>query len=198
MHMILARHGEPARLKGQDAQDPPLTDRGHGQARQLGVRLQTEAPDVLVSSHLKRAQQTAEPTSSTLGKDVVLIPALAEVDADGADYVHVEDLRATGGETWAAFLRDPITTLGGDEAAFKARVLAGFEALLETYRDADRVAVFTHGFPINIILSHVLGLDEITRFLPAHGSITRLAGSHIDSLVVLSVNETGHFAAEGS
>lgn len=195
MHLLLLRHGQPTRIEAPGPGGPPLTELGQRQALCLARRLQAEAPDLVISSHLTRAHQTAEPTAHSIAKDILIEPSVAEVDADGGVYVHIEDLRAEGGETWAAFLRDPIKMLGGNQAKFRKRVLEGFETILAQYSDAHQVAVFTHGFPINILLSHILGLDEITRFLPAHGSITRLAGRSINNLAILSVNETGHFPA---
>jgi broad specificity phosphatase PhoE len=53
-----------------------------------------------------------------------------------------------------------------------------------------RVAVFTHGLPINLVLSHALGLPRLTHFPPHYGSLTRLHGRRPDALNVVSVNET--------
>ena len=68
-------------------------------------------------------------------------------------------------------------------------------ALAETVAQeptSARVAVFTHGLPINIVLSHALGLDSITRFLVGYGSITRLRRHSDGRYGVASINETGH------
>ncbi|MGB6229948.1 MAG: histidine phosphatase family protein [Litorimonas sp.] len=199
MQLLLLRHGQPARLKGGHQVDPPLTELGHAQAEWLSRRMAEEKPDVLISSPLTRALQTGAPTADKLGLPIQEIADIAEVDGDANEggYIHIEDIRAQGGDAWAAFLRDPIGTMGGDEAHFKQRVLRGFSAILEDYKDAETVAVFTHGFPINALLSHVLGLTSISRFIPAHGSITRLGGRSTERMVVISVNETGHFPVHG-
>lgn len=55
-----------------------------------------------------------------------------------------------------------------------------------------RVTVFTHGLPINIVLSHALGLESITRFLVGYGSVTRLRHFGDGRYGVVSINETGH------
>jgi broad specificity phosphatase PhoE len=196
MQLILLRHGQPLRREGNDEANPPLTELGHRQAEILSSHLARERPQILISSPLMRARQTAVPTQKRLGIPLLIEDAVAEVDAEGAQYVHVEDLRTAGGETWAQFLRDPIATLGGDEASFRSRVLNGFDSILKSNSEQGCVAVFTHGFPINILLAHILGIDEITRFLPAHGSITRISGRSIDNLSIVSVNETAHFPME--
>ena len=62
--LILIRHGETLwnterRMQGQ--LDSPLTERGLWQARQLGVRLQSQAFTALYSSDLPRATRTVGP-----------------------------------------------------------------------------------------------------------------------------------------
>lgn len=192
MEMILVRHGQPARV----AQDPPLSDRGRVQALAAREALLAAPPGAVVASHLARAHQTAQPTADALSLSVDRVPDIAEVDGDGTDYVFVEDIRAEGGETWKRFLADPITAMGGNEAQFRSRTLGGFAHILERFADHDRVAVFTHGFPINVLLAHTLGMDSLTRFSPAHGSITRIGGSRLERLRVLSFNETAHLTGE--
>ena len=79
------------------------------------------------------------------------------------------------------------TELAGIEPTSGTALLAGSDP------DA-RVAVFTHGMPINIVLSHVLGLEGLVHFPPAYGSITRLRVRGDGALGVVSVNETAHLA----
>ena len=103
-----------------------------------------------------------------------------------------ETLRAEGGEAWSRFLADPIGYLGGDPASFRAGVLAALGFTVAKGPGDARVAVFTHGLPINIVLSHALGLDSITRFVVDYGSVTRLRHVGDGRYGVRSVNETGH------
>ena len=199
MQLILLRHGEPARdshaSQNGKPVDPPLTEKGHAQANALATTLADESLDVLVMSPLLRARETAAPSEARLDLAAATLPGVAEVDGNGAGYVHVEDLRRKGGEAWAAFLRDPVGALGGNEAEFRSRVLDALASIMTTHKGAERVGVFTHGFPINVILAHILGIDSMLRFMPAHASITRVVGSTPDRMAVISVNETGHLAS---
>ena len=61
---------------------------------------------------------------------------------------------------------------------------------------AARIVVFTHGLPINVVLSHALGLDSITTFLVGYGSVTRLRRREDGGYGVSSINETGHHRFE--
>jgi broad specificity phosphatase PhoE len=57
-----------------------------------------------------------------------------------------------------------------------------------------RVAVFTHGLPINVVLSPALRLEGIIHFLPGYGSVTRLRARDGGAIGVVSINESGHHA----
>lgn len=68
--VIAVRHGETAwnvdtRLQGQ--LDIPLNDRGREQARRVAAALSHDAPDVVYSSDLSRARETAEAVAHRLG-----------------------------------------------------------------------------------------------------------------------------------
>jgi probable phosphoglycerate mutase len=75
-------------------------------------------------------------------------------------------------------------------------VLAALHATAWAYDRAERVVVFTHGMPVNIVLAHALGLDSITNFLVGYGSVTRLRRRENGGYGVSSVNETAHHRSE--
>jgi 2,3-bisphosphoglycerate-dependent phosphoglycerate mutase len=185
MQVLMIRHGRPETRNGDF--DPNLCDVGRKQARDLSAFLFRSGVARLVSSPLRRALQTAEPTAQALGLDVAVIHGLAEADRFGTSYRSVEELRREPA-VWGQFLADPVGFLGADPVAFRREVLSAFEAVLAS--GAAKVAVFTHGLPINVVLSHALGLDRITHFVPHYCSISRLNGDSLDRLSVVSVNET--------
>jgi broad specificity phosphatase PhoE len=191
MRLILVRHGRPNENDAATPNDPPLDADGLRQARAVATLLAGEGITRVVSSPLVRARQTAEPLAETIGAPIDMIDDWAEADRRMSRYRSTETLRAEGGEAWRRFLADPIRYLGADPDAFRAGVLA---ALDETARGpaSARVAVFTHGLPINVVLAHALGLESITNFLPGNGSVTRLRRREDGGLGVVSVNESGH------
>ncbi|MEL6877168.1 MAG: histidine phosphatase family protein [Pseudomonadota bacterium] len=191
--LILIRHGEPE-MDGTAARiDPALSELGHAQAEHVGARLSGEPIDRIVSSPLRRAHQTALPLADKLGGEVHHVAGIAEVDQDGADYVSVEAWRAEGSAHWDAFLADPVGSLGGDHDVFTGRVRASLDALLAG--PGKRIAVFTHGLPINVALAAALGEGSLARFAPRHASVTRMAGSSLSDLRLLSFNEATHLPA---
>lgn len=82
MQLILVRHAEAANVGQFGATrdfDRPLTPHGHATARRLTDRLKAMGVrvDVVVSSPLLRAQQTAEPLLELAGGELVTIDELA-------------------------------------------------------------------------------------------------------------------------
>src|SRR5712692_84938 len=70
--LLLVRHGESTwnaarRIQGQ--LDPPLSERGAEQARELAARMRGHRPVALYCSDLCRTWQTAEPIAHAVGME---------------------------------------------------------------------------------------------------------------------------------
>jgi len=188
MQLIFVRHGRPKVVEGDN--DPVLSDAGRSQAEQLAAWLSQRRIERVVSSPMRRALDTAEPTRKMLGLDLEVVDGLAEVGRGGPGYRGVEELRKDP-IRWANFLDDPVSFFGGDPIIFRETVLSSVAGLFNSHA-VGRTAVFTHGVPINVVISHVLGLKRVMHFLPHYCSLTRVAGSSLDDLTIESINETGH------
>ena len=195
MKIVLVRHGRPDEGHAERPHDPPLADDGRRQAEAVADLLATERIDRIVTSPLLRARQTAEPLAARLGIVAEVVDGWAEADRHLAQYRSVETLKAQGTEEWRRFLADPVRFLGGDTALFRSAVLKALASLVATGPRDAHAAVFCHGLPINVVLSHALGLERIVHFPPAYGSITRLRARAVETIGIVSVNETGHLAA---
>jgi len=192
MRLILVRHGRPDEIGSATPGDPSLNADGWRQAQAVARLLGGEGITRIVASPMRRAQETAQPLAERLGLGVDLVAGWAEADRGARRYRSTETLRAEGGDAWRRFLTDPIRYLGADPEAFRGGVLAALEATTASESHASRVAVFTHGLPINIVLAHALGLDSVTTFLVSYGSVTRLKARDKGGYGVASVNETAH------
>jgi broad specificity phosphatase PhoE len=192
MRLILVRHGRPNEDDPESPGDPPLNDDGWRQARAVARFLAGEGVTRIVASPMLRAQQTAGPLAERLGLPIATIEGWAEADRGAHRYRSTETLRAEGGEAWKTFLEDPIRYLGADPEAFRADVLAALHATAAGEDQRARIAVFTHGLPVNVVLAHALGLASVTHFLVGYGSVTRLRRREDGGYGVSSVNETGH------
>jgi broad specificity phosphatase PhoE len=194
MRVILVRHGRPDEDDVARPNDPPLNADGWRQAQAVAALLGREGITRIVTSPLLRARQTAEPLVRQTGLSADIVEGWAEADRLQSRYRSTETLRAQGGEEWLRFLQDPIRYLGADPHAFRAAVRAAFAEIGRDHDPRARVAIFTHGLPINVILSTALGLDGIVHFLPGYGSISRLRARSDGGIGVVSINESGHHA----
>ncbi len=188
MQLILVRHGQPDEQHASKAHDPPLTAAGQAQAGAVGRLLAAQGVTCIVSSPLQRARDTAAPLAQWTGLPVQVMDGWAEADRSAHRYRSLETLRAQGREEWQRFMQDPIRYLGADPQQFVRGVHGALADSMALAADGT-VAVFTHGMPINVLLSHALGLPGFVHFSPGHGSVTRLRARGPDRIGVVSVNE---------
>jgi broad specificity phosphatase PhoE len=195
MQLILVRHGQPDVPKIGHTGNPPLSARGHEQACCAADVLRHEHIDHIVSSGMIRADATARPLIEHLNLTMFVHPNLGEVDRYGGAYASIEAIKDKGRDEWRKFLSSPLSYFGVDADQFRSETLMAFREIMSV-GDDQTIVIFTHGFPINILLSHALGLNDDARFVPSYASITRLSGRSFDALTVVSVNETGHIPKE--
>lgn len=151
--LLLVRHGETlANRRGHllGRADPPLTSTGWRQAHELAEAL--PRPDVIVSSPLVRARQTA----SLLGADVRVDDRWIELDYGPYDD-RPSDAMAPG--VWARWRSDERYTPPGVEpfAALESRVAAACIELSAPARSSV-VVVVTHVSPVKAALAWGLGV----------------------------------------
>jgi probable phosphoglycerate mutase len=197
MDLLLVRHGLPERVVGAEGPaDPVLTDEGRQQSERLADWLAHEHIDHLMSSTLRRAQQTASPVGKRLGLDVELVPGLSEFDADADSYIPIEELRETRDPRFFALVEGRWDELGSavDPSAFADLVFTTVEGVVERF-PSQRVAVVCHGGVINLYLGRILGVERHLWFEPGYTSISRVAASRDGHRTIVSVNETAHLEA---
>ncbi len=198
MELLLIRHGLPIRRElTEGVADPELAPGGLAQAELLGAYLASEPLDAVYSSSLQRARQTAEPLVAGRGLELRIEPDVAEYDKDSAEYVPVEELKATNDPRWQAMLAGTMEGME-DHAAFVTRVITGVDRIIDAHR-GHRVAVVCHGGVINAYVSHILGLDAERRgfFYPNYTSIHRIAAASSGERSVVTLNETTHLRGSG-
>jgi alpha-ribazole phosphatase len=193
--IVLVRHGqtEPnraGRLLGHA--DPPLNERGLDQAGALATALEHgPSPQVVLTSPLLRAQETAARISLTTGTPVRTDERLIELDYGEWDERRLRDIPADVGAQWRA---DPSFAAPGGESLvdLRARITPCAAALMEQARDGV-IIVVSHVSPIKAIICWALDLDDsyAWRLRLDVASISRLADG-LNGPVLLSFNETGH------
>ena len=188
MVLLIVRHGRTvANAEGllQGRVDNPLDEEGVRQAKQIRAAL---GPiDVVVSSPLQRALQTAEP----LGLPCRVDERWIELDYGEWDEKPIGEITK---EEWIRWRSDPTFMPPGGESLEELdhRVALGCEALLLEAEESN-VAVFTHVSPIKSAVSWALGTGEQISWNLSVGQaqITRIAVRD-GRPVLTSFNETGH------
>ena len=152
-NFFLVRHGETdwnrlGRIQG--ATDIPLNDTGRDQARATGEKMQGRKWDVIVSSPLSRALETASIIASCIGlPEPTPVPDIVE-----RNYGEAEGM--TGPELEAFYPDD--TPVPGRETreAVKVRVLAAMHSIAAANKGKN-VIIVAHGGVIRAVLQSTTG-----------------------------------------
>lgn len=148
--VYLVRHGETdwnveGRLQG--IQDTSLNEMGKKQAHACGAFLKTMNWDVLVSSPLKRAMETATTINEYVEKEqIVTINELKEKDFGHASGKTKEEIELA--------FPDGIVTGMEEDNRFKDRVLGALNSIREEFSNKT-VLVVAHGAVIHSILDSI-------------------------------------------
>ena len=161
--LIFIRHGETdwnreQRFQGQS--DVPLNAIGQEQARRLGQAMAGERFDVLVSSDLQRARQTAAPLHRAGAQDLSPLRGLREQSFGVLEGLDVPAIKAQHPRLWAQWLlHDADTALPEGESTrqFHARVMATVRELAEA-NPGRTLALVTHGGVLDMLWRTVHGL----------------------------------------
>src|SRR5690349_6865123 len=117
MILLLARHGETddnARLIFQGQGGGSLNARGRAQAERLAARL-VSSLDVIVSSDLTRARETAEEVARATHVEIVFDQKIREVDVGAWTGLAYEEVERRFPEEWAAWRAGLDVPRGGGE-----------------------------------------------------------------------------------
>jgi probable phosphoglycerate mutase len=193
VELVLIRHGLPIRVENEPGTpaDPPLSEEGREQARKVADWLAPEGFDVVYSSPMRRAVETAQPLAELLGLEVTVDDELAELDRGHHFYVPVEELKATGDPRYEQLLKGELYADVDVETWSKVAALA-VQRVVEAH-PGQRIALFAHGGVINAYLSTLLRLDTMFFFGPGYTSISRVkVGDYSDRLMLHSLNEMPH------
>jgi broad specificity phosphatase PhoE len=162
--LLLVRHGETDwnRVgRWQGGSDTQLNDLGREQARALADQLDGDI-DVVYSSDLARARETAEIVAAKLGLEVRLDPRLRERGFGGWEGLTTTEIEDRFGDAHRRWLAGE--GAGADDAEtfedFSARVNHFLADLVRLHPD-DEVLVISHGGSIRVIHALAAGLDYV-------------------------------------
>ncbi len=174
------RHGEcplnvTGHIQGQSI-DGELTERGRQQAGRVGQKLKNRRIEIIVSSPMKRARQTADIVARHIGCPIIFDERFIEVNMGIAEGMHTSEIERRYGTLYQKWrnckLEDTQTRFDGGEtkAEVRARI---FEALNEYVSETRyiNIAVSAHGIIISqILLALGIELSDIP-----NGTVMQLA-----------------------
>jgi Fructose-2,6-bisphosphatase len=156
--LLLLRHGETplsVEKRFSGVGDPMLTAKGVAQAEAAAARLSREPYriDVIVSSPLKRALQTAEPVAARTGLDVAVDEGLRETDFGAWEGHTFAEIQQRWPDLLTAWLADPgVAPPGGESFEQTSRRVEAAVTRLISRHQGRTVLVVSHVTPIKTIL----------------------------------------------
>lgn len=163
--VYLIRHAKPSATWGGDDDDPGLDAQGQSQALKAAETLMALAPAQrptrVVSSPLRRCQETAKPFADAIGVALEIDPAVGEIPTPSG-------LSAEARGPWLrnAFLGAWADIKGDlDYDAWRTGVA-------KAVASRENAAVFSHFVAINAVLTTLAGEPQVIAFRPDHASIS--------------------------
>jgi broad specificity phosphatase PhoE len=172
--IFLARHGETdwnSERRWQGHADRPLNDVGRAQARELAESLADRTIDVVYSSDLLRAHETALIVAERLALPVDVDPGLREVDVgdwSGRVHTEIEGLDPDGYRRWQEGGKG---WAGGESYEEMGERVVAAVLRLAARHPGETVLIVTHGGSIRACRATAAGLDYAASRVSAIGSM---------------------------
>lgn len=195
MDLLIIRHGLPERVDpsaATTAADPGLTDVGLAQARAMAEWLSGEPIDVIYTSPLRRAVETAAPLARVHDLEPIVEPGVTELDEGSGRYIPMEDLKHDRAE-WNRMIS---LFEDGDHGEFRATVRRTIDRIIDDH-PSQIVAVVCHAGVINAWAAELLGIDKTVFFGPEYTAINRFRAARGGRRSLVSLNESAHLRASG-
>lgn len=200
MQLMLIRHGETQhnvenRMSGWT--DVSLNTRGEQQARQLGGRLKTIPVDLVITSGMRRARQTAEIAFSAAGyqQSFETWSSFREMNFGSLESMTMEEIHQNYPQQYEEMMQKKGVFMfpqGESLQTFHERIKAASRLLFQRHA-GKRIALVSHSGTIRSFLAEWIAGDWKThwRFQVDHCTITKVS-FHEQFPVLHFFNESTH------
>jgi probable phosphoglycerate mutase len=171
MILYVTRHGETdynVQKRYTGSTDIPLNTTGIRQAENLSNKLSDIKFDIIISSPLLRAKQTAEIINKSFNTPIVIMDEFSEINAGVYEGLTRAEAQMKYPEVWARladFFRksnsrplDDAPTGGETVMQFDTRITAGLNKLKAEYAES-RVLLVCHGFTARAVNRQLMELS---------------------------------------
>ena len=157
--IYMVRHGKAEAGFGE-GMDPGLDSLGRSQAEGVAQKLEGLGPLPILSSPLRRTQETAAPLAKLWKREPVIEPAVAEIPSP-------KGMTLEGRAQWLRKL------MAGSWRSVPPGLAEWREACIATVAGiAQDTVIFSHYVAINVIAGSALDDDRVVNFSPDNCSIT--------------------------
>lgn len=196
MRITLVRHGQSEANAAQIWQghgSTPLTDEGRAQAKRLGERISAWNVDLVVSSDIERARDTAAIAGHVPEED----PIWREGDIGGWEGLTEAEVTERYGDELARLRSGEDLRFGqtGESLAdVRARARTGLTDLIARLGPDDHAMVVAHGGIIGATVRDVLGLPVTGRYLglQMNTAVTDIEVREDGSMSITRYADAGH------
>jgi alpha-ribazole phosphatase len=197
----LLRHGETewnAQNRFCGRTDVPLSDAGRRQAHRLGERLKSMPIEVLYSSPLKRALETARVISGITGLKPTVDERLAEINYGQWEGKTLEEILKDDPAVFRAWSADPgrVAPAGGESGIeAQQRVVPFLDELARKHR-GQHVAVVFHKTVCRLAVCHFLGMSpsDYRRRLTMDNTALNIVLPCEDGWQLVTYNDISHLS----
>jgi len=202
VRLILVRHGETIwndERRYQGEADLPLSESGEIQARQVAVRLADEAIDLIYSSDLKRALQTADRVAAVHGTKIIVERRLRELSFGAWEGLTYAEIQERYPQALARWEEEPLVTAppGGESLNGLVGRVKDFCDDLKRLEE-ETVLLVSHGGPLRELICLALGLapTDYWRLRLDPGSVSELY-LYPESAILALLNDRHHLLEVG-
>ncbi len=198
MKLILVRHGETEwnhlhRMQGLT--DLPLTETGRAQAEAIATALKNEAVEVIYSSPLKRALETARIINRFHQVEIIPVEELKELNVGQLEGLYAEEMKARYSDFFQAWTTDPASTRmpGGESLPEVQERVWSAVTQIRQQNHLHPVILVSHFFSLIALFCKLLDLrlSDFRKLYLGVGSISRVEFNE-DKAKLLSFNDTCH------
>lgn len=195
MQLTFIRHAETdwnVTGRWQGHADMPLNEAGKAQAERLARRLAHWPLDVVLSSDLKRAYETARPVAEQSGVSLLIRPEWRERDVGLLSGLTSPEIRTRWPDKTKKYGFDPPE--GEKLSDFHQRVETALVKLVQNGNGWKNIAVVTHGGVIHALLANVWNYSPYDRLPLTNHANTSITTFHVDDGLIRpgTINDHAH------
>ncbi len=200
MKLYIIRHGTTKwnverRLQGR--KDSELTEEGIKRAIMLRDRLQDVDFDMIYSSPLNRALETAKIIKGQRNIEIIIHKSLCELDFGNWEGMQISEIERKFPKEYYSYIKDPESYIPIDGESFEELFIRVKHFLDDIARlDAKNILVVTHGVTIKAILAIIkkLSLKEFSSIPVYTGTALNICDISKNKIEILVEGDITHIS----